>query len=129
MQNKKEMIIRLIRSICLTVVFGFIVMTIFAPILPPDYQATSWILETEEGVGLIAAIIFFFIILLIPLLEIKPKKKHNLLAVTRSIFITLLVSYLIFVGGRQIEEMNTINMLLIMSPLLLIGLILFSWKR
>jgi hypothetical protein len=122
--NKKEMIIRLIRSICLTVVFGFIVMTIFAPLLPPDFQATSQILETEEGVGVISAIIFFFMILLVPL----PNIKQNLLVVVRSIFVTLLVSYLFFVGGRQIDGMHPVNILIIMVPLLLIGLILFSWK-
>ncbi len=127
--DKKEMIIRLIRSICLTIVFGLIIVILFAPILPPDYEATNWILETGEGVGFIAAIIFFFIILLIPLPKIKPKKKRNLLVVTRSIFVTLLVSYLIFVGVRQEEYLNIANALIIMVPLLLAGLILFSWKK
>ena len=126
---KKEMIIRLVRSICLTIVFGFIIMIIFTPILPPDYEATNGILETEEGVGLISAIIFFFIIVLSPLPKIKRNMKHNLFVIVRSIFITTLISYLMFVGGRQIEEAHPINILLITAPLLLIGIILFSWKK
>ncbi|MFA6022470.1 MAG: hypothetical protein WC781_00095 [Candidatus Pacearchaeota archaeon] len=120
--DKKEIIIKLIRSVCLAIVFGFIILILSGLFISTVNQ--NKLLEKPEFISWISAVLFFFVIIFVPL----PKNKNNLFAVIRSSFITLLIDYLMFVGGRQIQGLSIEIVLAISTPLLLIALILFSWK-
>jgi hypothetical protein len=117
---KKELGVRLLRSLCFSIVFGLVMTSVAGPIVTEDYGD---LIYYPEYIGFIAGVLFFFGIVLVPL----PGAWKGPLVV-RSIAFTALFGYLYFVAARQdVPPLHPVNLLLMMLPLLFIGLLLTSW--
>jgi len=118
----KEVAIRVIRSACFAIVFGFVVMALSGPIMM-EYPGSD-LLFYPEYIGGIAGVLLFFSLVLVPL----PIKNRKSALVIRSLFLTILFSYLYFTAGKQYDPpLHPGNIVLIGAPLLFIGLLLTSW--